>query len=70
MLEFKQARGPNGYASKIDLAKTNFEFYSNNYEGGFKPANPMCISSPATGPIGYGVTEQFARDYTFAFPKV
>ena len=50
VLEFKQARGPEGYA-KIDLPKANFEFYSNNYEGGFKPANPMCISSPATGPI-------------------
>src|SRR6056297_1692294 len=68
VLEFKQARGPEGYA-KIDLPKANFEFYSNNYEGGFKPTNPMCISSPATGPLEYGVTEQFARDYVFAFPQ-
>lgn len=68
ILEFKQVRGPNGYV-RIEVAKASFEFYSNNEEAGLKPSNPMSISYPATGPFGYGVTEQFARDYILLYPQ-
>eukprot|EP00962_Isochrysis_galbana_P001692 scaffold438_cov110-Isochrysis_galbana.AAC.9 len=40
-----------------------FTVYSNVANSGLTPVNPMCISSPPTGPMIYAVNKKFAEDY-------
>eukprot|EP00962_Isochrysis_galbana_P039937 scaffold14407_cov169-Isochrysis_galbana.AAC.1 len=43
--------------------------FANTAQAGLEPINPMCISSPPTGPLHFAVTEQYAKDYVMLFPN-
>eukprot|EP00962_Isochrysis_galbana_P050267 scaffold21714_cov133-Isochrysis_galbana.AAC.2 len=46
-----------------------FTVYSNIASSGLTPVNPMCISSPPTGPMIYAVNKNFAEDYITMNPE-
>jgi len=46
-----------------------FTVYSNVANSGLTPVNPMCISSPPTGPMIYAVKKNFAEDYITMNPE-
>jgi len=54
---------------RIDTSKANWEVFSNAAQAGLEPINPMCISSPPTGPLHFAVTEQYAKDYIMLYPS-
>jgi len=43
--------------------------FANAAQAGLEPINPMCISSPPTGPLHFAVSEQYAKDYIMLFPS-
>jgi len=49
-------------------SKANWEVFANAAQAGLEPINPMCISSPPTGPLHFAVTEQYAKDYIMLYP--